>query len=54
MKELCPEVRELVEKKEAEVDADFLASLPLELRTGESSLCHAVSVVYGGSNGVTE
>ena len=52
--QLCPEIRAIVEAKETELDDDFMASLPPELRDGESSLHYVVGLMYGGSDGVTE
>jgi len=51
MGQLCPEVREIIEKKEKEVDDDFMAGLPRELREGESAISHVVGTLYDRPEG---
>jgi hypothetical protein len=53
MKNLCPELRQLIEKGEKSMEMQMLADMPAELRIGESSISYVVDSLFRSEGSVT-
>ena len=53
MKNLCPEIRQLIEEGEKSMEMKMLDDMPAELRTGESSISYVVDSLFRSEGSVT-